>query len=140
MKDDSVGFPNTQLIERLISKHERLVKRFIARRSGFQVLKRSTLEDLYQETVTGAIAGAETFVFHDDRSFMAWISTIARRVIARSVGDPRRAMRTTRIKGAESTGVGINESHLGCGGRQARRACAGMVHHGARRRNSKNSP
>ncbi len=26
-------------------------------------------------------------------------------------------MRTTRIKGAESTGVGINESHLGCGGR-----------------------
>ena len=117
MKDDLVGFPNTQLIEHLISKHERLVKRLIARRSGFQVLKRSTLEDLYQETVAGAIAGAETFVFHDDRSFMAWISTIARRVIARSVGDPRRAMRTTRIKGAESTGIGINESHLGCGGR-----------------------
>ena len=117
MNNKPVDFCKTRLIEGLISKHERQVRRFIVRRSGAQVLKRATLEDLYQETVAAAIASAGTFVFHDDRGFLAWISTIARRVIARSVGDLRHEVRTTRIKGAESTGVGITESDLGHAGR-----------------------
>lgn len=103
---------NTKVLEKLINTHESHIRRFLQRRSGPRVLKRATLDDLYQETVAAALASARSFVFRDDRSFLAWISTIARRVIARSVGDPAREARTVRIRRAESSGVGTPEAEL----------------------------
>ena len=85
--DGSIS-PQVRLIEHLLQKHERSIRRVITRRSGLEVLKRATVDDLYQETVTAAIAGAESFVFRDDGSFMAWITTITRRAITRCLAVP----------------------------------------------------
>ncbi len=103
---------NIQLMFGLVEKHQDRIQRFIRARSGPKVLQRATLDDLYQETVTAALQSAEGFVFHDDRRFVAWICTIARRVIARYACDPRGEPTITRIKGPSSTGVGVPETQL----------------------------
>lgn len=101
-----------RLIQQLIAKHERTIRDFIVRRSGSQVLKRATADDMFQETVAAACASARTFEFRGDGSFVAWISTIARRVIARYAAGVEREPHTFRIKGPESTGVGVYETEL----------------------------
>lgn len=101
----------------LLAKHERTIRRYVSRRSGPMVLRKATAEDIFQETVAFAVANAGTFVFADDRSFLAWIFTIVRRVISglfRSYGG---RVATQRIKGAFSTGVGVQEDELDAHGR-----------------------
>lgn len=114
---EALASTNVRLIEQLVETHGLTIRRFIARRSGSEVLKRVTIDDLFQETVTAACASAGTFEFRDDGSFVAWISTIARRVIARCATGSRREPYTIRIKRAESTGVGVRESEFAPGGR-----------------------
>lgn len=101
-----------RVIQQLIDKHERTIRDFIVRRSGPRVLKRATSEDIFQETVAAACASAASFEFRGDASFVAWISTIARRVIARFAAGVEREPHTFRIKRAESTGVGVYETEL----------------------------
>ena len=115
----------TQLIEQLVDRHESVIRRFISRRSGPAVLKRATVDDLFQETVAAAISSAETFVFQDDGRFVAWVTTIARRVIARSLSDPDGEPTAIRIKRAESSGVGVFETELSHGGRTPSSLAAG---------------
>ena len=47
-----------RLIQQLIAKHERSIRDLIVRRSGSQVLKRATADDMFQETVAAAYASA----------------------------------------------------------------------------------
>jgi RNA polymerase sigma factor (sigma-70 family) len=94
----------TQLIELLVSKHQNTIRRFISKRSGPEVLKHTTIEDIYQEAVAEALASAEKFV--------AWMGTISRRIIARSVARQRNGPAIMRIKGAQSSGAGVLEGHL----------------------------
>lgn len=101
-----------ELVRRLVGRHERYIRRLIARRSGPKVLRRATREDIFQETLTRAIGSAAGFQYHDERRFLRWITTITRRVIVRSLGDPASTSDTLRIKGPLSTGVGVTESEL----------------------------
>jgi RNA polymerase sigma-70 factor (ECF subfamily) len=107
----------TQLIEHLVSKHQNTIRRFISKRSGPEVLKHTTIEDIYQEAVAEALASAETFEFADDAGFVAWMGTISRRIIARSVARRRNEPAIMRIKGAQSSGAGVLEGHLPLHGR-----------------------
>ena len=109
---EKVGQRPKRTIDRLIAKHENAIRRFIGRRSGPQVLRRTSKDDLYQETVKAAIASAETFVFYSDRGFMAWITTIARRVIARAIDPNQTDVHTFRIRRAESSGPGVSDQEL----------------------------
>jgi RNA polymerase sigma factor (sigma-70 family) len=108
---------HVRIIQQLIAKHERTIRDFIARRSGPQVLKRATADDMFQETVAAACESARTFEFRSDGSFVAWISTIARRVIARYAAGVEREPHTFRIKRQGSTGAGVYETELGSRGR-----------------------
>jgi RNA polymerase sigma-70 factor (ECF subfamily) len=122
------------LVAKLVSKHERRIRRFIGRRSGPEVLKRATVDDIFQDTVAAAIASADNFVFQDDDRFVAWITTIARRVIAHCVAYARRGPSTIRIKRAESSGVGVPESQLSPGGRTPSSLAAGQEREAAIRK------
>lgn len=113
------------LLHRLVTRHEIQIRRFISRRSGPAVLRRTTVEDLHQETVEIALESANSFVFSDDARFLGWISTIARRVIARSLRPRRREPTMVRLKRAESTGVGVPESALQAGTRTPSSVVAG---------------
>lgn len=120
------GSSPAALVAKLVSKHERRIRRFIGRRSGPEVLKRATVDDIFQDTVAAAIASADTFEFHDDDRFVAWITTIARRVIAHCIAYARRGPSTIRIKRAESSGVGVSESELCPGPRTPSSLAAGQ--------------
>jgi RNA polymerase sigma factor (sigma-70 family) len=108
----AVRMAETQLIEHLVSKHQNRIRRFITKRSGPEVLKHTTIEDLYQEAIAEALASAETFEFADDAGFVAWMGTISRRIIARSLASQRNQPAITRIKGARSSGAGVLEGQL----------------------------
>lgn len=103
---------SAQTIERLLVAHRNEIRNFIGRRSGSVVLQRTTIDDLYQETVTAALASAETFEYVNDSGFISWVSTIARRVISHSLRGPKGRLSTVRIRRAESTGIGVSETHL----------------------------
>ncbi|MGD2108273.1 MAG: sigma-70 family RNA polymerase sigma factor [Phycisphaerae bacterium] len=110
---EAAMFPqNLKLIEQLVREHEQRIRRFISRRSGPAVLRRATVEDLFQDTVMAAYSSAASFQFQGDSSFLGWISTIARRVIARCAAGGEREPATFRIKRPESTGVGVYETEL----------------------------
>lgn len=81
------------------------------------MLKQATVDDLYQETITTALASASTFVYIDDVKFLSWVSTIARRVIARQLGLPHQALNPVRLRGDHSSGVGVSEGGLRSGRR-----------------------
>lgn len=104
-------------VAKLIDKHSKHIRHLIRRRSGSAVLKRASVDDIYQETVARAIGSAQSFQFSDDRSFLAWIGTIVRRVIARSLSGPARDTPTVRIRRAASSGTGVSETDLSSGGR-----------------------
>ena len=110
------GEPNSstgvEMIERLLAAHRNEIRNFIGRRSGSVVLKRTTVDDLYQETATAALASAESFEYVNDAGFISWISTIARRVISQSLRGAGGRMSTVRIRRAESSGIGVSETHL----------------------------
>jgi len=103
---------STETIERLLVAHKNEIRNFIGRRSGSVVLQRTTIDDIYQETVTAALASAETFEYVNDAGFISWVSTIARRVISHSLRGRQGRLSTVRIRGAESSGVGVSETHL----------------------------
>ena len=103
---------NAEVIERLLIAHKNEIRNFIGRRSGSVVLQRTTIDDIYQETMTAALASAETFEYISDAGFISWDSTIARRVISHSLRGPLGRLSTVRIRRAESTGVGVSETHL----------------------------
>jgi RNA polymerase sigma factor (sigma-70 family) len=71
-----------------------------------------TVDDLFQETVARAVESADGFVFIDDNRFVAWITTIARRVIARSSPSPAFELRTVRLRHLGSSGPGIPQASL----------------------------
>lgn len=104
--------PRGQTVERLLSEHKEMICRFIGRRSGSAVLQRTTVDDLYQETAIAALANAEDFEFSGDASFVSWITTIARRVIAYSLRGPRGRASALRIRGRFSSGTGVSENSL----------------------------
>jgi RNA polymerase sigma factor (sigma-70 family) len=106
-----------KLVEELIRKHEGIIRSFIARRSGPAVLKRASIEDLFQETVAAACSSAGSYEYRGDSSFVTWISTIARRAIARCAASGKKEPQTLRIKRPESTGVGVYEMELAPRGR-----------------------
>ena len=104
--------PQDQTVEQLLSEHKDQIRRFIGRRSGLAVLQRTTVDDLYQETAIAALASAETFEYGGDDSFISWVSTIARRVISRSLRDPQVRLPALRIRGMFSSGTGVSETSL----------------------------
>ena len=110
------GEPNNsssvQTIEHLLVTHRNEIRNFIGRRSGSMVLQRTTIDDLYQETATVALASAETFEYVSDAGFISWVSTIARRVISHSLRGPEGRLSTVRIRRAESSGIGVSETRL----------------------------
>lgn len=118
------------LVGGLLVKHERSIRRFIARRSGPQVLRRTTVDDLYQQTVESAVASANAagFEFRGDGPFLSWAQTVAHRVIFATLDRRRRSPPTMRIKGRESSGVGATESELGGWGRTPSSLVAGSEH------------
>ncbi len=110
------GEPNNsasvQAIERLLITHRNEIRNFIGRRSGSMVLQRTTVDDLYQETATAALASAESFEIVGEANFIRWVSTIARRVISHSLRGQQGRMSTVRIRRAESSGIGVSEARL----------------------------
>lgn len=112
MTSDGSNLHAAALVQGLIEKHQDRIRHFIRVRSGHKVLLRTTLEDLYQDTVATALQSTAGFTFHDDGRFLGWICTIARRVIARSLRGPRAELATIRLKGRGSTGVGVRESQI----------------------------
>ena len=112
MLDESSISNKGSVIRALIDKHEHRIRRFIGRRSGPEVLKRTTVDDIFQETVVTALSSANNFAFQDDDRFVGWISTIARRVISRLASLRKNEPNIVRIKRAESTGIGVPEFQL----------------------------
>jgi RNA polymerase sigma-70 factor (ECF subfamily) len=98
------------LVAQLIQRHGAQVRRIIERRSGPAVLERTTVDDLYQETVAAALTSAPAFQYRDDARFIGWITTIARRTISKHMDHGRPVV--GRIKRDDSTGVGVFASHL----------------------------
>lgn len=76
------------------------------------VLKRATLDDLYQETVAAAIANSHTVDFENDAHFFSWISTIARRMINAKLTRQGKTPKSVRLRHAQSSGIGVSESQL----------------------------
>jgi RNA polymerase sigma-70 factor (ECF subfamily) len=109
---DPEGSPDEHQLKQLIDQHTRAIHRFIGRRSGPELLKRTTVEDLFQETVATALSSADNFVFVDHARFLSWIYTIARRVMSRSLAPARRGVDAIRIRGIASSGVGVCEAEL----------------------------
>ncbi len=99
-------------IHELLHKHERVIRSLISRRSGPEVLRRMTVDDLYQETIAEACGSTSEFEFQGDAPFVQWIGTIARRVITRSLRDLDRKRQTMRIRRSGSSGVGVPEAFL----------------------------
>jgi len=104
--------PKPSSVHELVFKHERAIRNMITKRSGAAVLRRTSVEDLYQETIAEACASADRFEFLGDGQFVLWIGTIARRVIARSLRDPDVGGQTIPIRRAGSTGAGVPEAAL----------------------------
>jgi RNA polymerase sigma factor (sigma-70 family) len=109
---DREAFSNRLEVQRLLDRHARAIRKFIGRRSGPELLKRTTVDDLFQETVTAAIQNAGGFVFVDHGRFLCWVYTIARRVMARSLTNATQGPHTLRIRRANSSGVGVPEAEL----------------------------
>lgn len=102
---------NKDRIIQLIEKHKQIIRQFIIRRSGPAVLKKVSIDDIFQDSITAALSSAHTFSFVDDRQFLGWIYTIIRRIISRTLGrvtEPN----ILRIKHHASTGIGITEDNL----------------------------
>ena len=100
------------MVEGLLNRNERYIRRFLAARSGPLILGRTTLDDLFQETAAAAVKGARTLVFENDAHFVAWVSTVARRVINAVLTQQRRNPNSVRIRHGQSSGIGIRESQL----------------------------
>ncbi len=104
--------PGAATVKMLLDRYERSIRQYIARRSGPYVLKVVTVEDLYQDAVAAAVAGARNYVHYNDRGFLGWIYTIARRVICNMRDDHHGQLQSHRIKGAHSSGAGVAEGDL----------------------------
>lgn len=104
----------SRVVLQLITKHEGYIRRLIVGRSGPAVLKLTTPDDIFQQTVTLAVSLGEAnkFTYSNDTGFLRWISTLARRTISSVLGDRAAQLNSVRIKGAESTGVGVSEDNL----------------------------
>jgi RNA polymerase sigma factor (sigma-70 family) len=108
-----------------ITQHETTIRRFLGKRSGPRVLQRTTLDDLFQETVTVAMRRATCCEAEDDSGFLLWIHSIARHVVLGSLSDQRFRPSHLRIKGAHSTGIGVREGDLSTGRRTPSSVAAG---------------
>ena len=109
----------------LIAKHERQIRAVIRRRSGPGLLRRTTIDDLYQETVRMALHGGGVIVFKNDAHFIAWVSAIVGRAISSFLRRSRRTPRIARIKRPESSGSGVAETELVARDRTPSSAAAG---------------
>lgn len=99
-------------LERLLVKHERPIRRYIERRSGPAVLRRTTVDDIFQQVVASALTSAASFEFRGDGAFIQWMNTIVRRAIARCATTDSQGPGVVRIRGPKSSGVGIPEAQL----------------------------
>ncbi len=124
VQNEGVAGPHPTLVE-LLTKHEKLIRRFLGRRSGPYVLRRTTLDDLFQETVAVAIRRSALFEYRDEATFLTWVNAIARNVVLRSLADQRRRLQPTRIKGVASTGVGVRETEISSASRTPSSMVAG---------------
>jgi RNA polymerase sigma factor (sigma-70 family) len=109
---DKVTSDPDRSVHELICRHEQVIRGLISRRSGPEVLRRTSVDDLYQETVAEAYAGAAGFQYRGDGPFVQWIGTIARRVITRSLRGPKGTRDMMRIRRNGSSGGGIPEAIL----------------------------
>ncbi len=99
-------------VEELLTLHRGQIRTFLTRRSGPAVLRRTTVDDLFQETAKAAMSSADSFTYQDDARFLSWITTIARRVISQSLRGPKGAGPFLRIRRSGSTGTGVGQSNL----------------------------
>ena len=106
-----------ELLKHLVRQHEGRVRAFIGRRSGPEVRRQTTLDDIFQESVAEALRSAANYQYIDEDRFVAWMITIAKRIIARSVERSRRLPNQIRIKGPLSSGAGLPESRIPVNGR-----------------------
>lgn len=90
----------------LLRRHETYLRRFIARRSGPKLLSKTTIEDLYQDTVTNALHSV-TVLPVDDDVFPHWIATVARRTIWKTVRRIDQLPDAVRLRGPLSSGLGL---------------------------------
>lgn len=100
------------MVDELLSRNERYIRRFLSARSGPLVLGRTTLDDLYQETAAAAVKSGHSVAFENDAHFVAWVSTVARRVINRVLTRHGQDPDSVRIRHGQSSGVGVKESRL----------------------------
>ncbi len=103
---------NVQLIEQHFCEERDAIRRFIRRRAGADILARTSVDDICQETLAQALASAPKFVFRGEKPFRAWIRTIARRTIAESIYQSKRCPAEVPIRRQSSTGIGVPERHL----------------------------
>jgi RNA polymerase sigma factor (sigma-70 family) len=99
-------------IEHLLTVHEEQIRRIIVRRSGPAVLRRTTVDDLFQEAAAAAISSAHGFTYQNDARFISWITTIAHRVISHSLRGSKGARPFLSLRRPGSSGTGIGESGL----------------------------
>lgn len=125
MADTTANSGQRPTVEQLLLKHAVAIRRIIERRSGPLILKQTTVDDLYQESAAAAMASSDTYRYANDAQFVSWISTIARRAIARQLRNPRRGLDAERIRGAASSGSGVPESCIGLEQRTPSSSAAG---------------
>lgn len=94
-------------LESLIRQHESTLRRFVSRRSGPQVLAKTTVDDLFQEMVAQAVAQANRVAFEDDAHFLAWMQQILRGLISRTLRKQGLRSPLVRFRDEGSQGPGV---------------------------------
>ncbi len=112
MYDPNTPSNGVSAVRSLLSTHDRAIRRLISRRSGRAVLKRTTEEDLFHDVVAEALTQAETFNYTNDKAFLRWMSTLARRIIGNAARDRLSRNGALRITRSKSSSPGIPEDSL----------------------------
>lgn len=99
-------------MDAVIAQNERDIRGFIGTRSGPDVLSRTTIDDLYQETVIEALRSADSFAEQGRLPTLGWLKVIASRVISDSLRRRSGERESVRIKRMGSTGEGVSETRL----------------------------
>ncbi len=110
-RTDGTSDSQGTMLHELIRRHHRTIHGLIRKRAGAAVLKHHTVEDLLQETILEALDNVVSFEYRSDKAFLEWMASIAKRVMARCVDDPRFISAALRISNDE-TWTGVAEEEL----------------------------
>ncbi|MFQ5494166.1 MAG: RNA polymerase sigma factor [Phycisphaerae bacterium] len=100
-----------------IQDFERKVRRFITRRSGPSILRRTSVDDIWQQTVAIALGRSDQIATMDESRLGTYLCWIARRVIYSVWETGQKKPREWKLKRRLSTGLGVSEETLGFSGR-----------------------